>query len=167
MPTEEKIISTKFKHKGYFSMSGLYVMLYDMLITMGYTIKEDSYKQFEFSRIGKPNYLDINWTATKEVDDFTKFTLTFRFFLTMWTRDKEIEKDGAKIKTDEGDPEITMGAKLTRDYEGKWERNPFLSIFQGLYYRYLYADTYDNWCEKIREELNEIMGETKRYIGMF
>lgn len=167
MPTEEKIGSLKFKHKGAFSMGGLYVMLYDMLITMGYTVKETKYKQYEGSVSNKPNGLEIIWSATKEVDDFTKFSLDFRFFLTMWTRDKEIEKDGAKIKTDEGDPEITITAKLTRDYEGKWEKNPFLSLFLDLYMRYLYANVYHSWMSKINEEMAELMGEIKRYFGMF
>ncbi|MDD5417831.1 MAG: hypothetical protein PHW96_03005 [Candidatus Nanoarchaeia archaeon] len=162
MPIVEKVGKKKIKHKGHFSMSTVYNMAYDILISMGYTVKEKKYKQVE----GESKRLEIVWEATKKVDDFTLFTLSIRYFLTTWMPKQKIQKEGATITADFGDPEITVGYVLTRDYEGKWDRNPFLSLFLNFYKKYIYEKTYKNWQNKIVEEAGEFVSEHKRYFEM-
>lgn len=162
MPIIETIGKSKNKHKGSFSMKTLYTMVYDILIAMGYTVKETQYKLKE----GESKFLDINWEATKKVDDFTMFSLAIRFFLTSWKPKQKIQKDGAMITTDIGDPEFTIKFKLTRDYDGKWERNPFLKLFLNFYIKYIYRKTYRYWKDKITEEVGEVNREVKNYFDM-
>jgi len=137
-------------------------MCYDLLISMGYIVKEKSYEQKE----GDSKFIDIHWEAEKKVDDFTKFTLKIRFFLTSWKPKQKIQKNGVMIITDIGDPEISISAVLTRDYDGKWDRNPFLKMFLNFYNRYIYKKTYKNWQDKIVEEASDFINELKSYFNM-
>lgn len=150
MPEEETIAKTKIKYKGTFDLGDAYDVLHDLFITMGYKVEEKKYKE---SVKGDSKDLQIEWECEKKVDDFTKFIIGVNYFI-------------IGFKKGWADAEISFKAKLRTDYEGKWETNPFLKFLKGVFKKYLYRTTYDEWKTQIRDETYQIKTELESYLNV-
>jgi len=162
MPEEETIIAEKLKFNGIFDMKDFYAFLYDVMVSMGYDVQEDHYKQKELQA---GNQLEISWTCDKNVDDYTKFVIKVNYFI-VGLKTVEVQKGDVKVSSNKGDIEMKFKAVLRTDYEGRWEAQPFLKIVKKLYENYLYRSSYMQWKKKISEELNQLHNEAKAFFHL-
>jgi len=163
MAEEVKVLPTSVKYSGIFNMKDLYSLLYDLLTGLGYGVTEEGYKST--TKPDGSEDLEISWDCTKNMDNYTRFRI--KIF---------IKADGiSKVKVKEGDIEVTKNkgsaevkftAYTITDFENKWELNPLLKFFKGLFDKYIYSSTYKNWKSKIVEETYTIVNEVKSFFGL-
>lgn len=164
MPTQNHITGpSKVKYSGIFKMSDIYRVAHSLLIDMRYIIEETKYRE----KVGQggSREIEIKWHATKEFDDYTRYRITLSW-LVLGLNDVEIEKEGTKVKMNNGTIELTINSYLETDYEGRWETHPITRFFKGLHDKYLYRRTYLDYQERIYKEAYKLENELKAFFNL-
>jgi hypothetical protein len=160
MAQKNVIYSGKVAQVGYWNYGDVYAMLYGWLKDNGYNVTENVYKE-KLSGAGKEVIID--WDANKKVTDYFKFTMNLNWHILMM-KDAEVEIDGKKVKTNKGELEIGFKGFIVKDYEGRWEDNPFHKFLRGIYDGYVIRKTIDEYEGDIQEETKAIISDLKAFL---
>ena len=57
-------------------------------------------------------------------------------------------------------------AILEKDYEHRWENNPFWKFLRGIYDRYIIRTRIEQYEERLLEEVNEAIAEAKALLAI-
>ncbi len=162
MVEKDKVFEGKVKQSGVFDFKELYNFCYNWLVDQGYLVIEKTYSE-KIGASGKD--VEIEWNATRKVSDYFRFAFSIKWRILGMTR-VEVEKDGIKTKMDKGAPEIKVTAVLEKDYEHRWENNPFSKFLRGVYDRYLIRARIDQYETKIFSEADEFIAQMKSFLAI-
>lgn len=158
MAEKDKITSGKIRHTGLFLFKDAYNFLYDWLVDYKYDISEDKYSE-KIKPEGKE--IGVEWTASRKISDYFKFVWVITFRLLGITK-QEIK--GRKF--DKGYIEIAVNAFLVKDYESKWESQPFTKFLRDLYNRYIIKSRIEDYEDRITEEVDEALTQIKTFLAL-
>jgi len=134
----------RLKNKDYFHMKNLYVMLHEWMVEEGFGSESDAefpetlYLHRETQTAG--NELWIWWRFEKNIgSSYYKYMLDLDYHLIL-LRDAEVMHQGKKFKTNWGEVEIKIWAKLLLDHEGKWKKNAFLKNIDKVFHQRLFKN---------------------------
>ncbi|MFA6022706.1 MAG: hypothetical protein WC781_01315 [Candidatus Pacearchaeota archaeon] len=133
MAEKDKITESKVKYSGIFDFKEVYQFVYRWLDEEDYWIEEKKYIE-EVS--GDTKKVEIQWIASKKISDYFKFEHKLNWRIIGLTS-IEVEKNGKKIKMNKGNFEIKIASTLVKDWEGTWEKQPYMKFLRGLYDRFL------------------------------
>ena len=140
MAVDIKILDgEKITYKHLFDLGELYGHANSWLKHNGYTVEEKAYKE-KVGAGGKD--IDIEWEATKDLDEYSKFKLAIEWSISGLT-DVEVQKEGGNVKMNKGEVSIEVSMALVLDYKDKWEESPWLKFNQFSY------------CQKGHTEIQE------------
>ena len=162
MAEKDTITKGKIKQAGFFDFKDLYSFVYDLLIHNGYDVNEKNYSE---KVAGESKDIDIEWEALKKVSDYFKFQLKLTWKI-LGLKSVEVQRDGKKVKTNQGVLEIKFSAVLVKDYESRWEEAAIWKFLRGVYDRYVIRDRIEDYEEKILSDLDEIIGQIKSYLAI-
>jgi len=160
MVEKDKIIENKIKRKGLFDFKELYRFCYTWLADEGYFVEERKYTE---KVKGNEKEIEIEWIAKKKISDYFRFTLKFNWRI-IGMMPVEVEKNGKRIKMDQGDVEIKVSGILEKDYENRWEKTPFLKFLRGVYDKYIIRSRIEQYEDKIFGEVDEFVAQTKAFL---
>jgi len=125
MAEKDTIFSSSIKSSGIFSFQDFYNFCYDWLTEeSGLSISENKYAE---KLSGDSKNIDIEWVGTKVVTDYFRFEIKVKFNVGGLTQ-VEINKNGAKIKTNKGSIKVQVQGVLVKDSHGKFESSAFVII---------------------------------------
>ena len=78
----------------------------------------------------------------------------------------EVMREGVKVKRDKGTVEVKFTAYLERDYENRWEANPFLKFLRGIYDKYIIRNTIVSYRDALAAETDEINAQVKAFLAL-
>jgi len=133
MVEKDTIFKGKVKQRGIFNFKDIYNFLYDWLRDEGYDVYEKNYTE---KVSGDSKQVEIRWEAEREISDYFRFQIKASWII-LGMKSVEVEKEGKKIKMDSGYLEIKFEAVLLKDYENRWENQPFWKFLRGVYERYI------------------------------
>lgn len=162
MVEKDIVFTAKIKQKGIFDYPSFYRFCYEWLIEKGYFLIEKGYTE-KIGAGGKE--VEIEWDATRKISDYFKFQLKVTWHIIGMT-DIEVQEDGKKIKMNKGYPEIKVQAVLLKDYEHRWEGNPFFKFLRGLYDRYIIRARIESYEAKIHQEGDEFLAQAKAFLAL-
>ena len=81
-------------------------------------------------------------------------------------KDAEVEQDGKKISTQKGEVAIEFKAELVKDYEERWEDNPFWKFLRGLYEKYIIRTTVDEYEDDLEDDVKEMIKDVKAFLQL-
>jgi len=139
----------RIKYKDYFHMKNLYIMIREWLIEEGYATRddpgfpEDLYLQREHQKAGEE--LWIWWRFIKGAGGTGPlhrggtywayyFDVDYHVIL---LREVEVMHQGVKYKTNWGEPEILITARIVYDHSGTWRKNWFMKEMHRLMFKRL------------------------------
>ena len=160
MAEKDKVIENKIKRDGVFDFKETYKFIYRWLSEENYDISEDKYQE---AISGDSKNIEIVWTATKKVSDYFKFEIKLSWRV-LGLVNVEAEKDGKKIKANKGSFEVKVKGTIIRDYEGKWDKKPVMKFLRGVYDKYIIKGTKDQYEDKLIEDVNDLIEETKAFL---
>jgi hypothetical protein len=166
--------SLNFKHV--FSMEYLYIRLREWLLEEGYT--EDSsgargdkwMENLYLERIdGRgAKQIWIWWRTDKTyANPFFKFYLDVDFHgLNILT--EEIVVEGTKVKTNKGEVEVFITAKMELDPKNEWNKNFILrnKQLQKFYLNRLYKDKIEQVEDELVRDSARLLGAVKQYFQL-
>lgn len=162
MSEKDTIFKGKIKHVGIFSFKDFYGFVYDWLKEENYDVFEKAYNE---TVSGDSKKIEINWSAEKEISDYFKFNIKLRWLI-LGMKNIDVQKENKKVKMDTGSLEINFTAVLVRDYEDRWENQPFWKFFRGIYERYIIKSRVDDYQVKLMEELEELISQCKAFLAL-
>lgn len=162
MSEKDKIFKGKVKQSGIFSFKDLYSFLYDWLKEEGYDLIEKTYSE---KVAGDTKQIDINWEATKEVSDYFKFQIKLDWQI-LGLKSVEVQKEDKKVKMDSGSLEIKFTGTLIKDYEDKWENQPFWKFMRGIYDKFVIKNRIDEYQIKLLGEVEDVINQCKAFLAV-
>ena len=77
-----------------------------------------------------------------------------------------MQKNGTKLKMNKGYIEIKFSAILEKDYEHRWEDTAFIKFLRGVYDRYIIKGRIDSYEDKLMDEVDEVVVQTKSFLAI-
>lgn len=162
MVEKDTIVSGKIKQAGNFDFKDFYEFAYDWLNGEDYFVVEKKYSE---KLSGDIKIIEIIWEPYKKVSDYFKFIIKMDWNIT-GMKTIEVVRDGKKIKTNSGTIELKFKAILAKDYENRWEDNPFYKFLRGLYDRYIIKSRIEEYEDKVAAELDELITQCKSFLAI-
>jgi hypothetical protein len=173
-PVTVRSFSVNYKHV--FSLEFLYRRIHEWLIEEGY-IDETSgphsdkwVEQLYLERIAGngAKQIWIWWRSDKTHNNpFFKFILNIDYHVLGLT-EQEIISEGQKIKSNKGEVEVFITAKMVLDPNGDWDKNFFLknSYIQNFYLNRIYKKQIENAEDELIRDCNRLLGAVKQYFQL-
>lgn len=162
MGEEKGVLKQSIKHKGLFSYSELYNFCYNWFKNEGFILVEKEYIE-KISAVGKE--IVIKWSAFRKITDYYQNFIDVNWHILGMT-DAEAEENGKKIKTNKGEVKLVIDAKLKKDWEETWDKNPFYKFLRGTYDRYIMRTTEDEYEVRLIEKAEEFVEDTKAFLNL-
>ena len=162
MAEKDKVLAEKVKHTGIFSFSELYEYLYDWFSDESYKIREKKYTE---KILGDSKTIEIEWENEKKISDYFKFQIKLTWLIT-GLKKVEVKKEDQKVTMNSGTVEIKFSAMIIKDYENRWENQPFWKFLRGVYDRYIIRSRIDYYEDRVEDDLREIVAQTKAFLAL-
>ena len=162
MSEKDEVFSGKVKHSGIFDFKELYRFCYVWLVDKEYQVIEKEYTE-KLGPTGKE--VVIKWDAKRKISDYFRYVIKTEWRI-LNMKDAEVEMDGAKVTLNKGNTEIKAKAILEKDFESRWENSGFLKFLRGMYDKYLIRGRISDYEDKMLEEVDEYLAETKAFLAL-
>jgi hypothetical protein len=162
---EREVIIDKLRldYEGLFSLPELYKMIDEWFEEKNYDKRE--IKNVErVAQDGK--YVEIEIMPWKKVSDYAKNEIRIRMFFSD-IRDVEVEKDGVKVKLNQGKIQMVFDAYLTTDYENRWEAKPFFFFLRTIFDKYLYEPWQGGFQRGVRKDAMSLHDQIKSFLNLY
>ena len=163
MLKEDEIVpGTKVKWKGAFDFDLLYNKIKDWLVVEGFGEPKESHYAERIKPDGKQ--VEIVWDADgKEEEDYFKGKLHLVFRGTR-INDVEVNKDGRKMKLQQGTIDITISSALVHDYGDKFKDKKKWGEF---YEKYFMGDNVDVNQVELYDKTLDLIDMIKDFLAMY
>ena len=161
----------KVKHKDYFNMKYLYVLMHEWLVEEGYATRVDPdfpeifYMHRETQKAGDEIW--IYWRLTKHpvATKFWRWDLDVDMHIIL-LKDTEMVIGGTKYKVHWGEPEIKVWAKLVVDYDQAWRKHPFLGGILKPFWKRTIKNTMQRQKKELYREAYRFQEAIKTYLKL-
>lgn len=163
--SEKKLVIDQMKltYEGLFDMTGLFRMIDSWFYEKGY----DRWELKNYEQVmptGKD--IEIELLPWKKTTDYFKNTIRIRIRATN-LKEVEIEKEGAKIKINQGKLMIIMDGYLETDYENKWEAKPILYFIRAIFDKYIFKSYFQKFEKWLVNDVYDIHSRIQKYLNIY
>ncbi|MBI2112651.1 hypothetical protein HYT52_03905 [Candidatus Woesearchaeota archaeon] len=153
----------KISYTGLFNAAELYNLISSWFFGKGW----DWHEKVNMERItpdGKQIH-QIFW-PWKSVSNFYKIIMHIRVNM-IDVKDVEVEKDGKKIRVNQGEVHITIDGYVLADRNDYWTDKPFTWWFTVMAQKYFFKSHYQKIETWIKGDVEDLNSRIKRYLNMF
>jgi len=163
--SEKKLVIDQMKltYEGLFDMTGLFRMIDAWFYEKGY----DRWELKNYEQVmptGKD--IEIELLPWKKTTDYFKNTIRIRI-RAVNLKEVEIEKEGAKIKINQGKLMIIMDGYLESDYENRWENKPILYFIRAIFDKYIFKNYFQKFEKWLVNDVYDIHSRIQKYLNVY
>src|SRR3989338_2059430 len=128
---EREVVVDKMRltYEGLFEVTELYKHIDEWFRSRGYDKREN--KNIEkVTPDGK--YIEIEIEPWKKLSEYARIVIKLRMIMTD-VKDVEVEKDGIKVKQNQGKLQAVFDGLLETDYEHRWEGSPLFYFLRVIW----------------------------------
>ncbi len=166
MPKEHSIVDgAKVKYKGVFDLELLYKKLREWFLNKGYSDTCEGGEE-KYSEKIKPNgkQMEIIWKTGKEVEGgYFKLNISLVFFIN-GLNEVEVDKDGKKIKLNNGEIEISFNALLIENANNSWDEH---SLMYKIYHKLKLQNNLEEAKIDLYKDTLKIIDEAKSFLNLY
>lgn len=163
----------RIKHKDYFSMRGLYVVMHEWLVEEGWATRSDPEfpETFYLHRdtLSAGAELWIWWRVEKfpnnVFNSYYKYKMNIDFHVIL-LEDAEIIFEGQKFKANRGEPEIKVKATCVSDWQKTWAKHWLLKNFQELFWKRIFKNEFEMHKHELYREAYRFQEAIKTYMKL-
>ena len=162
MSEKDKVIEEKVKYNGIFDWRETYQFIHRWLIEEGYKVEEHKYQE---QIQGDEKNIEIKWIAEKNISDYfrNEIKMTFRIY---GLKKVEVEKNGKRVKINEGGFEVGITGSLVKDYQSTWENNPSMKFLRGVYDKYIIEGTVKKYSKALFNDVQDLSDQIKAFLSI-
>src|SRR3989344_3179423 len=153
----------RIKYEGLFNATELYKLIDKWLNEKAFD-KRELRNQEHVKPDGK--YVELVLMPWKKISDYARHVirLEIRVFN---LKDVVIERDGQRVKMNQGRMDILMDAYLDTDYEDRWEQKPFYFFMRTLFDKFIYRTYSTQFEELLVENVTQLHTVMKSFLNLY
>jgi hypothetical protein len=152
----------RLTYDGLFSVRELYNLVTEWFEERGYDKNEK--KNFEAVDADGRN-IEIWMEPWRTLHSYVKRFMRVRILMSK-VKDVEVEKDGVKLKLNQGKVQIVFDAWMQTDLESEWEGKPFYFFIRTTFNKFFFRPLTSGYEADLKGEVNALYGRVKSYLNM-
>ncbi|MEE9525210.1 MAG: hypothetical protein V3V78_01215 [Candidatus Woesearchaeota archaeon] len=161
---EKKLVIDQLKltFEGLFDLNGLYRSIDAWFYEKGY----DKFEKKNYEQVlptGKD--IEIELMPWKKTTDYFKNILRIRMKFTN-VKEIEVEKQGIKLKLQQGRVMMIFDAYLESDYEHKWDERPMFFFLRTLFDKYVFKGYFRKAEKWLVNDLYQLHGRIQQFLNI-
>ncbi len=163
--SEKKLVIDQMKltYEGIFDLNGLYRLIDGWFYQKGY----DKWERKNYEQVlptGKD--IEIELLPWKKTTDYFKNIIRIRMRCTN-VKDVEIEKQGVKMRLNQGKVMMIFDGYLESDYEHRWEEKPLFFLIRTLFDKYVFKTYFNKYEKWLVNDVYDIHGRIQRFLNLY
>lgn len=164
MPEKKIVIEElKIEYDGLVEIAELYKFIDRWL-------KDKQYDKMEiknFEQAGADGkYVELDLKPYKTLTDYVKFELRIRV-RGYNLKDVDVEKDGKKVRMQQGRVLIILDAYFVTDHMKRWESSPYWFFLRTLFDKYVYRSSLTRQEAHLLEDVSQLQGKLKAFLNLY
>jgi len=152
----------KMTYQGLFDMKEFFRVMQQWASDKGYWLIEKAHGE---SLKPEGKWIDMDLEPFKKFTDYAKSIIKVRAQF-QEVKDVVVERDGAKVKLQEGKIVVLFDGILETDYEGRWESKPFFFVMRTIFEKYVYTPFISGFERGVREDLMTLKNNLKAFLNL-
>ena len=162
---EKKLVVDQMKltYDGIFDLNGLHRTIDGWFYEKGY----DRYEQKNYEQVlptGKD--IEIELLPWKKTTDYFKNIIRIRIKFAN-VKDVEVEKQGVKMKLQQGRIMMIFDGYLESDYEHKWDAKPVFFFLRTIFDKYIFRGYFAKAEKWLVNDLFDVHGRIQRFLNVY
>jgi len=153
----------RITYEGLFNVTELYKLIDGWLRTKSYDKAE--LKNVEKVR-PEGKFIEIELFPWKKLTDYAISQIRIRIIMTD-VKEVEVEREGAKVKMNQGNVHIVFDGYLETDYENRWESKPIFYFLRGIVDKYIYRSYLEGYKDVVRQDVNHLVTQIKSFLNLY
>jgi len=153
----------RLTYEGLFNVAELYKLIDNWL-------RGKSYDKHEIKNVEKvrPEGKEIEFELLpwRKLTDYAISHIRVRVVMT-GVKEVEVERDGTKVKLNQGKVQIVFDGFLQTDYENKWESKPIFYFLRGVVDKYIYKSYLDGYKKIVMQDVNHLHTQIKAFLNLY
>lgn len=164
MPERKLVVDQlKLTYEGPMDVGGLFKMIDGWFYEKGYDRFEAENTEQDLPG-GKD--ITIVYFPWKKTTDYFENQIKIRMKFT-GVKDIELEKDGKKVKVQTGKLMMIFDGYLLSDYEGWWDKKPWMIFLRTLYDKFIYAKHFKQFERWLMNDVYDIHSRVQRHLNLY
>lgn len=163
--SEKKLVIDQMKltYEGLFDIQGLWRIINSWFYEKGFDMWElKNYEQV--LPTGKD--IEIEIMPWKKPTDYFKNSIRIRIKITD-AKDVEVEKEGVKLKLNQGKLRIIFDAYIESDYENKWESVPIFYFLRAIFDKYIFRPHFNRFEKWLVNDVYDLHGRIQKFLNLY
>ncbi len=153
----------RLNYSGLFEFHEMFKLIDGWFYEKGYDKLE---KKNEEQTTPSGRVVEIELRPWKKTTDYAKNEIRVRIFIKEM-KDVTVERDGKKMKVQQGDIHMIFDAFLESDYENRWESKPFFYFLRTLFDKFVYR-VYTNKFEGVlANDTHDLYNRIKAFLNLY
>lgn len=153
----------RLNYSGLMNTSELYKTVLGWFYERGYDMFERRNSQI-ITPTGK--HMELEIVPWKKNSDYAQTEIKLRWFIKDAT-DIEVEKEGVKLKLQQGELQLIIDAWLVTDYQDQWEKKPAMYFFRTLVDKFIFRGYTDKFESMLVSDVHHLHTRIKSLLNMY
>jgi hypothetical protein len=162
---ERKLVvdQLKLSYDGLFDLPELYRIIDGFFYEKGWD-KLERVNQEQITPQGRQ--IRIILEPWKSATDYFRLVIQIKLHA-MDVTHVEVEKQGAKIKLNQGTIRMIMNGYVVSDRQGKWEKSPFLWFLHIIFNKYFFKEHHDKAERWVLSDIDDLYQRIKTFLNVY
>jgi len=163
--SERDTVVNKFRltYSGLFSVLDFYTMIDEYFEDKGYDKREKKNAE-RVTPEGK--YIELHLEPWKKITDYAKSVIAVRIVMTD-IKEVEVEKEGVKIKLNQGNIQMVFDAYLETDYEHRWEMKPMFFFLRTIFDKFVFKSYTVSFKNEIKADVDHLIVMIRSFLNLY
>lgn len=163
--SEKRLIidQLRLNYSGLFNLGDMFRTIDAWFYEKGYDRHE---KKNEEQILPSGRFVEIELRPWKKTTDYAKNEIRLRIFVKDM-KDVEVEKDGVKLRLQQGDIHMIFDAFLETDYENRWESKPMFYFFRALFDKFVFRVYTDKYEGVLVNDTHDLYNRIKAFLNLY
>lgn len=155
--------NSKIKYSGIFNFKDFYQFCFKWLKgEMDLKVVEEEYEE---KIKGNTKELKIKWNCSSKVTEYFHYEVPVEFEIKNML-DVEVNQEGQKIKTNQGEIKVSVKGIIVSDPKGQFETDAKTKFFRGIYEKFIIPSRIKEYEDKLIEGCNEFLSQAKAFLDL-
>lgn len=164
MPEREQVIDKqKIIYEGLFNVHDLY-----KIIEVWFEERNYDKREIKNVEMVKPEgkYVELEMEPWKKITDYAKMVIKIR--ITMQNlKEVEVERNGSKVKLNQGSLTLVFDSWVETDYEDRWETKPVFFFIRTIFDKYIYRPYTMGYRSTCASDASALIAHVKSFLNLY
>jgi len=157
------LYKSKVKYVGLFGFKDFYEFCYNWIMS-DIEPKDFDEKAYSEKVVGDGKNLDIDWEVEKELGAYFKYNVKLHF-KTIMMKQVEVEKNGKRVKSNDGEISVEAKVTLVHDRQNKFESGIW-KTWRTIYEKWIIAERIDQFEAKAIGDVDTFLSQAKAFLDL-